>query len=116
MELLNYKKYGKVHPLEILISNYAYGNSLGIALNTYEQGYPEPWSTLTVNFNHSFLEPNCAFIDTNNNGDEIIDWLLENQLGELTGKYERSGYCSYPEFRFDMKRLQEVGTDIRDNS
>lgn len=42
----------------------------------------------------------CQFIDTNNNGADIIDWLEQNKFGERTGNVGSSGFCTYPEFNF----------------
>ena len=70
----------------------------------------EPWSTLTVNLGRK-LEKDCAFIDTNNNGDGILPWLIRHGLGVPTGVLERSGYCVYPEFRFRKKVLREAHLD-----
>ena len=106
--MINLKKYGKNHPMTFHLANYANNGSLYVGLVTNEEGYPEPWSNLTVNLDRSCLcKPNCAFIDTNNNGDEIIDWLEENGFGKETGRVEFSGWCCYPEFKFNMEVLMK---------
>ena len=48
-----------------------------------------------------------AYIDINDNGNEIIDWLITNKLGKLTGRICHSGFCMYPEFEFDMDEVQK---------
>ena len=50
---------------------------------------------------------NCAFIDVNNNGEEIIEWLFKNNLGKFTGGLGFSGYCVYPEFEFDKEAIKK---------
>lgn len=106
--MINLTKYGKNHPMTFELANYAENASLYVGLITNEEGYPEPWQNLTVNLNESRrCKPNCAYIDTNNNGDEIIRWLIDNGLGDMTGRIGISGFCFYPEFEFNMEALME---------
>lgn len=42
----------------------------------------EPWSFLTVNLDLKLPETH-AFIDINNNGGTIVDWLVENGFAEI---------------------------------
>ena len=53
-------------------------------------------------------EKDCAFIDTNHNGQEILVWIIRNGLAVPAGRYGRSGYCSYPEYRFKETLLREI--------
>ena len=99
------KKYGKKHPLSIQVGRYGNG-TLAIQTFTHEEGYPEPWSTLTVNLDVP-VEKMCQFIDTNNNGEEIIPVLEKSGFGKLTGRVCNAGYCSFPEFRFNPEKLKE---------
>lgn len=61
---------------------------------------------LTVNLKDIPTSKNCAFIDTNN-----VKWaekfLQENKIAKPTGRYGFSGFCSYPEYQFDMSKLKE---------
>lgn len=113
--MINLKKYGKNHPMTFELNNYLDNGSLYVGLLTNEEGYPEPWQNLTVNLDASrWCKPNCAYIDTNNNGDEIIDWLEKNGLGHETGRIAASGWCFYPEFEFNMEALKKhVASDDR---
>ena len=104
--MINYNKYGKNHPMTFQLANYAENGNLYVGMITNEEGYPEPWSNLTVNLSVP-CKPNCAYIDTNNNGNEVINWLESNGLGEKTGRVNFSGWCSYPEFEFNMEALME---------
>lgn len=114
--MLTLNKYGAVHPMSFKLATYVENGNLYVGLITHEEGYPEPWSDLTVNLGVK-CEPNCAFIDTNNNGDEIVDWLISMQLGHFTGRMEASGWCLYPEIKFDMDKLmQHVTEDYREAS
>ena len=104
--MINYNKYGKNHPMTFQLANYAENGNLYVGMITNEEGWPEPWSNLTVNLSVK-CENNRAFIDANNNGVEIINWLLENNLGHLTGREMPSGWCRYLEFEFNMDELMK---------
>ena len=54
-----------------------------------EEGFPEPWSFLTVNLGVTCPE-NCAFVDINNNGEEILDFIINNNIGKPTGRCKTS--------------------------
>ena len=72
--MLNLTKYGRTHPMSFKLANYAENGNLYVGIITHEEGYPEPWSDLTVNLSVP-CKPNRAFIDTNNNGNEIIAYI-----------------------------------------
>lgn len=108
--MLNLNKYGSNHPMTFHLANYAENGNLYVGLITNEEGWPELWSDLTVNLSIKCAH-GCAFIDTNNNGEEIIDWLVENKLGKPTGRIKVSGWYVYPEFEFDLKALEKHVTD-----
>ena len=108
MLILN--KYGTENPMSFELATYALNGNLFVGLISHEAGYPEPWGDLTVCFDIK-CKPNCAFIDTNNNGNDIIDWLIAHKLGKLTGDMELSGFCMYPEFEFDMDELMKHVTE-----
>jgi hypothetical protein len=73
---------------------------------TWEEDWPEPWSDLTVNLGVKCAD-NCAYIDTNNNGDRIVEWLITNKIATLTGGMRSSGFCVYPEMKFNMDELMK---------
>ena len=104
MNNLILRKYGKNYPVTFHLDNYVANGNLYVGLITNTDGYYEPWSNLTVNLGIKCAE-NCAFIDTNNNGDGIIDWIEMNGLGMETGRIRQSGFCFYPEFEFNMEEL-----------
>lgn len=108
--MINLLKYGKVHPMTFKIANYAENGNLYVGLITHEDGYPAPWSDLTVNLSVK-CKDNCAFLDTNHNGNEIIMWLEERGFGHCTGNLMPSGWCVYPEFEFNMEKLMEHVTE-----
>lgn len=106
MKMFELEKYGKTHKITVQVASYMEGN-LAVLLNCWEDGEPEPWNTLTVNLD--LVRPlHCAYIDTNNNGEEILEWIRRNNLAEPTGNSGRSGYCVYPEYRFHEEVLMEL--------
>lgn len=114
-EKLILERYGVNRPMTFRLASYCENDNLYVGLITHEEGYPERWSDLTVNLSVRCNE-NTAYIDTNNNGEEILCWLMENKLGRLTGKERQSGWCLYPEFEFDIEELLKyTSEDIRKN-
>lgn len=104
MNTLTLNKYGTERPMSFTLDSYVDNGNLYVGLVTHEEGYPEPWSDLTVNLGIK-CKANCAFIDTNNNGDEIAGWLIRNRIAYPTGRMKASGFCVYPEFEFNMGTL-----------
>ena len=104
MKAIPYKKYGRIHPITLEFERYAVNNGLAIEMVTWEEGYPEPWSMLTVNLDDQ-LESDCAYVDTNNNGQDITAWIEQNKLGVPTGRIGFSGFCTYPEYRFAIEKF-----------
>ena len=106
MNTLTLTRWGKEHPMTFEVHKYADNGNLYIGLITHEEGYPEPWQNLTVNLGVKCKE-NCAFIDINNNGYEILDWLVDNNLGRILPREKISGFCVYPEFEFNMEMIKQ---------
>lgn len=98
------------YQISLNTANYANNNNLYVGMDCWEDigngEYPEPYGDLTVNLGIK-CKPNCAFIDINNNGDSIINWLIANKLGMPTGRVAPSGFCVYPEFEFNMEEVQK---------
>jgi len=61
---------------------------------------------ITVNLRDNPANENCAFIDTNNQK-WAEKFLQDNKIAFPTGRFAISGFCSYPEYRFDMSKLKE---------
>lgn len=106
LNTINLNKYGEDHPILFYTDQYSENNNLYVGMVTMEDGYPEPWGDLTVNLDMK-CDKNCAFIDTNNNGPEIIKWLLANKIATPTGVRRSSGYCLYTEVEFNMENLRK---------
>lgn len=109
--MLTLNAYEKEHKISFKLATYAENDNLFVGLIAHDLDYPDPWSDLTVCLDTE-CKPNCSFIDTNNNGNEIINWLIENKLGKLTDRMELSGWwCLYPEFEFNMDELMKHVTE-----
>ena len=92
---------GETIKVEFTKKNYEYGGGIAVEmLAEVEDGYFEPWATITVNLPETAeCAENCAFLDTNNCRG-IRAFLEENDLAQSTGRLAYSGFCSYPEFNF----------------
>lgn len=106
MKIFELYKYGKNIQIMLKVASYMDGN-LAIQMFGLDDGKWEPWNVLTVNLPGS-REKDCAFIDANNNGTEILSWIIRNGLAVPTGTKGYSGYCVYPEFRFRETILREI--------
>lgn len=106
MKMLTLNRWGKDHQMTFDLDNYLRNGNLYVGLISHDEGYPEPWSDLTVNLGTK-CEANRAFIDVNNNGMDIMNWLVDNKLGRITAREKVSGFCVYPEFEFDMDVLMQ---------
>ena len=110
MRTFDLRKYGKNLSIQLHIASYAYWDNLAIQMIVMTEDGPEVWNTLTVNLNGP-CDKNCAFIDTNNNGNEILAWIIRHGLATPTGQTRRSGYCEYPEYCFKPSILEECDPD-----
>ena len=108
MKLFDLKCYELLLKIQLKIFNYLVGGSLGIMMISWEDGVSELWGALTVNLVHLQLGKDCAFIDVNNNGEEILAWIVRNGLGTPTGRIAFNGYCAYLEYHFNMDILKKL--------
>ena len=108
MKLPYTDEFGEQYEITLKLSSYANG-SLAIAMEYYDEEYKQdmPYGVLTVNLRQE-LEPNCAFVDTNNGGKTIMPFIEKYKLGVPTGRTMDSGFCTYPEVKFDIERINEL--------
>ena len=105
-------EYGGKYIVAPKLATYLENDNIYVGLNFYDEEYTcwDSFSDVTVNIvPMPYL---YSAIDTNNNGDSIVDFLEENGFGESTGKYVQSGYCMYPVFRFNEDKLKEIDPDV----
>lgn len=104
------KAYGKNNLITLVKTNYVTDpDKLAVQMLYWDEEYKfwEPWSTLTVNTGDQPLNKNCAFININNNKD-IIGWMIKNGMGRTTKRFSVSGFCTYPEFEFNDRTLNQM--------
>ena len=102
MTLTLLHKDGKwVFPL-VTYYQHGLGTPLCLALLAYveDSNEFESEAVITVNLPGVERSAGCQFIDTNNNGEEVLDWLMLYGLCTPTGRYAVSGFCKYPEVDF----------------
>lgn len=106
--MLKYKSQWSEEPMDAVIVEDAYADNgrLYLGLWCKEDDYFEPWTDITVNLFGPISDKNCAFVDINNCPD-IVRFLEENELAAPTGKSRQSGWCFYPEYRFDMDKVRK---------
>lgn len=112
MKTYHFEKYGNTYQMQLRIASYYTTGNLAIELYCWseEENDWSPWNTLTVNPDFC-VEKNCAYIDVNNNGKLILDWLKKNRLARSMGSSMSSGYCIYPKYRFFKKALREADSE-----
>ena len=71
----------------------------------------ETFVDLTVNLGVKPTNENCAFVDTNNNK-WAEKFLKTNNIATPTGRIASSGFCLYPEYCFNIKKLKNLQDDM----
>ena len=94
----NYATYKNCY---VVLNHYVADNTLCVELVNLTDG---PIARLTVCLIDGDCQPNEAYIDTNN-----CPWaeqfIKDNKLGEPRGELAKSGFCTYPLYRFNMDEL-----------
>lgn len=103
--MLKLNLYGKEFDIYLTLDNYLENDNLYVGMITTNEGYPEPFGDLTVNIGIK-CEENYSYIDVNNNPN-IIQWLIDNNLGISTGNMDWSGCVLYPEFKFNIEEVNK---------
>ena len=86
------------------IQQYMNNRAMFIGLRGNEDGYEEPFGDVTVNL--SVAAPNyCGYLNVNDMPD-IEKFITDNDLGEFTGFTQRSGFCEYPLYLFNVDKLK----------
>lgn len=112
MKVYEIEFYGKKYHVVLEKGKYSNNGTLAIEMicTTPKGKYKEPFGMLTVNLDDSDVMANdtMAFIDTNNLGIEIIQWLTKNGIATHTQMMGFSGFCAYPLFKFNQSVLDEM--------
>ena len=103
----NYLKincYGEDFKVEIKKNSYANNRRLAVQL-VCDDGIPFGTITTNIKYPLSTLDKYLAFIDTNNYP-YIEKWLIDNGIAYPTGHIGYSGFCAYPEYKFNETILE----------
>lgn len=95
--------FGVYEGVYLQVGKYQADDSMAIQAWNQQDG---PIATLTVCLCDRSLEEGEAYIDTNN-CPWAVDFIEQEKLGKRTGRTGRSGYCTYPVVKFDMKKVKE---------
>ena len=109
MKTYELKAYGKTFEVVPFRTHYMSNNTLAVALETMDEGM---FADMTVNIAESdtMASKDTAFVDTNNCA-WAEEFIKENNLGEPTGYIGRSGFCSYPLYRFNLDKMESYEMD-----
>lgn len=100
---------GTEYTLDFQKATYQNNGSLAIQIMCTEDGeFYEPFCRLTVNLAYPPADKECAFIDTNNCPMDLVQMLIANGVMTPTGVDQMSGFCIYPECRFDHEWLESL--------
>ena len=113
MKIYELNFYGCKYHIALFKGTYQSNNTLAIEMievSPKGKRIRDYFGMLTVNIADSDVAASdkYAFIDTNNNGGEIAQWLIDNKIALPTGIMGYSGFCSYPLFKFDESVLDEM--------
>ncbi len=98
---------GDVYKVNACKTKYLADNSLAVVLTRRK----ETFADITVNLGVKPTDDNCAFVDTNNNK-WAEDFLKTNNIAVPTGRFASSGFCMYPEYSFNLKKLKDLQDDM----
>lgn len=98
--------WGKTYDVKLNVTKYGYWDNLCVRIEYYDDefdGYM-PYANLTVNICN--LPDGYACLDTNNLSC-AEEFVTEYGIAVPTGEYKVSGFCTYPVYKFDMKKMEE---------
>ena len=94
--------------VQMEINNYSNNNGMYIGILSRDddgEGF-ECYGDITVNLENKAPDY-CAYVDINNMP-EMERFIVDNDLGEFTGITQKSGYCEYPLYLFNVDKLREL--------
>ena len=94
----------------LAIDRYAEGDTLAVLLLVEDPESGEIMDdVITVNFAPEVFpsDEHCAFVDVNNMGEDICQWLVDNRIAYKTAVTVESGMCTYPEYRFSELEISK---------
>lgn len=106
--VFTYTSFFGSYEVKPTVNTYRDWDNLYMGLECFDKEFEswERFSDITVNICPlPYLE---SAIDTNNNGSEILNFLEDNGFAVPTGKVVRSGFCSFPVYRFNEAVLEKI--------
>ena len=96
------------HNLYLVADNYQADGSLAIiVMEEKEDGEDEQFDVITTCLPWGCADKSHAYIDTNN-----CSWaekmLKQHRIAKDTDIWERSGYCTYPLYEFNLTKFYEA--------
>lgn len=104
--------WGKTEYVQLEINQYVNNGCMHIGLVAWSDDGFEPYGDVTVNLT-GYVPDYCGYVDINHMP-ELEHFIEENQLGEFTGIIGKSGFCEYPLYIFNVKKLRELCPDGMD--
>lgn len=102
-------RFGTTEHVTLAAGVYAENGGLSVEMVSVEDGFREPYGSVTVNLSVP-VPPYCAFVDTNNMP-EAVGFLAKNGIARPTGLQRQSGYCVYPLYQFDAEKMRGLCPD-----
>lgn len=108
VKFYNLEMYGKTYVVYLSKGKYLNNKTIAVEIIAIDSdGREEPFASLTRNIpcEYGLANDTMQFIDTNNLGDDIINWLVKNNIAKFTGLGWPSGYVVYPLYEFTEESL-----------
>ena len=89
------------------VAEYENGNT-AIVMDCFtdDEVYDGVYGNLTVNLGDKLPE-GYGYIDINNLGEQITDWIKANDLGEDTWVIGKTLFVNYPLYKLNMEKIKE---------
>lgn len=96
--------WGETFIVYLKYDRYTMNNALAVSLySVLSDEESECIARITVNLPESAILPDdTQFIDVNN-CPWVENWLIENSIAEPAGVIGRSGFCTYPAYKFKIE-------------
>ena len=101
------------HEVVLRFARGTYADNRSLAIMAYieiEHGVWEFYDVVTVNLGDT-PDENVQFIHVNHWKNDFISWMVKNRMGHPTGRYQKSGFVTYPEFQFSQSFLDSMDYD-----
>ena len=96
---------GYVDDCVLNVAGYANNGHIALSIVSLSEG---PYAPITVNIDGiEAFGKNCSCVDTNN-FPEVVDVIKDLGIGEPVGVNLKSGFCSYPVYKFDIDKINVV--------